>query len=127
MDNFNRILSFIIGLVVVVVIVAIIANRINVRRRVSNLTQSISKTVSTTPTRVPTITPVYSPTPTTAAAGTNRSRYTTPQPTQIARTKGGLIVTTTPPNKIPSTGAPTLLLPLSMAGMFMGVYLRKKS
>lgn len=117
MENFNRILSFIIGLVVVVVIVAVIANRINLGKRVSTLSQSLKK-VSPTPTKVSdkdleipyqSSSPTPSPTPKIVVSNkTSDGTY---------ETKGGL---TNQPKKIPSTGAPTLLIPLSLAGAFIG-------
>ena len=118
MENFNRILSFIIGLVVVVVIVAVIANRINLGKRVSTLSQSFKK-VSPTPTKVsdkdleiPYQSSSPTPSPTPKIVVSNKTSDGTYQ------TKGGL--TTTQPKKIPSTGAPTLLIPLSLAGAFIG-------
>lgn len=109
MDNFNRILSFIIGLVVVVVIVAIIANRINLGRRVSTLSNSLRKTTTTpSPSQAPTV----SPTPTQKVVASSNSGY---------QTKGGA---STPPKTIPQTGATTLLVPLSLAGAFIGLRLK---
>lgn len=122
MDNFNRILSFIIGLVVVIVIVAIIANRINLGRRVSTLSQSLKRpsvTPSLTPKNkgleIPYQSKSPTPTPTQKMVASNNTTGGTYQ------TKGGL---STQPQKIPSTGASSLLIPLSLAGAFIGSKLK---
>ena len=120
MDNFNRILSFIIGFVVVIVVIAIVANRLNVRKRISNLTASISKTSPTaTPTRNPTDTPAVTRKPTQIAYGSNNTN-SSGSGTYNSTTKGGQA------NSVPATGAPTLLLPLALSGILLGGKLRKK-
>ncbi|MBI2641720.1 hypothetical protein HYW87_03960, partial [Candidatus Roizmanbacteria bacterium] len=61
MDNFNKILSFVLGLVVVIVFIAVITGRLNLRNRLARVS-GVSPT------------PKQSPTPT-------RNVYITPTPT----------------------------------------------
>jgi len=123
MDNFNRILSFIIGLVVVMIVVAIVANRLNMGRKVSTLSNSLKRSTPTPSPieNIPTTTGYnakLSPTSTLVArqnAATQTGTGTFPT------TKGGVPSSST----IPSTGASTLLVPLALGGSLLGGLLRK--
>lgn len=108
MDNFNKIISFVLGLVVIVVFLAVITGRFKLRDRLPFLSKGATPTptkVVTTPTRMPTITGVKP----TGTYGGNTS-YNKPNPSNI-----------------PATGAPTLLVPTLLSALAMGAYLRKKS
>jgi hypothetical protein len=131
MDNFNRILSFIIGLVVVIVVIAIVANRLNVRKRISNLTASITKSSpSATPTFSPSDTPSITRKPTQIAYGSNNTKGGLEVPSNNTNSNGsGTYSSTTKggqASSVPATGAPTLLLPLAFSGILLGGKLRKK-
>ena len=113
MDNFNRVLSFIIGFIVIAVILVIIIGRLNLKERFASIGNSIRRvTITPSPRVSPTI---------------------TPYPTQYVNNSNGTPVTGngsngtysgTTPNKIPSTGAPTLLIPLAMGGIYLGKKLK---
>jgi len=109
MDNFNKILSFILGLVVVIVFLAIITKKVNLSKGLSFLKKSTTGvTVTPTPTKLPTQTVVISgvnPTPVVY-------NYQTKQPVNS-------------PKSIPATGAPTILLPFAISSLFAGIKLRK--
>lgn len=101
MDNFNKIVSFVLGLIVVVVFIAIISGRLNLGKKLSQMTVKISP--SPTPSKIS----YYTTTPT-----------LTPTGSYIANGKS--------PSSIPSTGSPTLLLPILLSGLGSGLFLRKK-
>lgn len=103
MENFNRVLSFIIGFIVIIVIIAIIAGRLNLRERFANVTSSLRRTATITPT--PRISPYISVTP---IVGNTR------QPTPTTTYYNGK-----QPTKIPSTG-PTLFIPLALGALYVG-------
>ncbi|OGK15429.1 hypothetical protein A2774_04985 [Candidatus Roizmanbacteria bacterium RIFCSPHIGHO2_01_FULL_39_12c] len=105
MDNFNKILSFVLGLVVVIVFLAVITGRINTgnfRRTLINLAGKprVTPTIS--------ISPFLSPT---AVSDQNTTSYGSG-----ART----------PTSIPATGAPTYLLPVLFSTLSLGIYLKKR-
>ncbi len=103
MDNFNKIVSFVLGLVVVIVFLAVITGRLNLRSRIiSGGKISPSPSLSVVPTH---------PYPSTTVMGQN------PQPTNSYSSK--------PITTIPSTGSPTLLLPLLFSGAASGFFLKK--
>ncbi len=105
MDNFNKIVSFVLGLVVIVVFLAVITGRFNLKQKIPLF--------SSKPT--PTPTQVVLPSPTISANA--------PTGTYM----GNNSYNKANPSSIPSTGAPTALLPLLLGGLTMGVYLRKRS
>ena len=100
MDNFNKIISFVLGLIVVIVFLLVITGKFNLKNKINILG---NKTVpSLTPT--PIITQVVNlPSPTAKVSA------------KVARAK-----------TIPSTGSPTLLLPLFFSSLASGIYLRNK-
>lgn len=134
MGNFNKIISFVLGLVVIVVLLVVLATRFNLRDKFLPLT-SDNKKVSITP----------SPTAKNQAKTQNKSqkknqKTVVVKPTQIpasptgsyayhsyktqmsadsTQTKGGVAI-------IPKTGAPTLLLPLVISALLGGVFLKGK-
>jgi hypothetical protein len=108
MDNFNKVLSFILGLVVVIVFFAVLTGRLSLKKGFPFISTKATPTtkveVTPTPTPVSSIV-VSSTTPT-------YHRYQT---------------TTKTPSSIPSTGSPTLLLPFFISTFAAGFYLRKKA
>ncbi len=106
MDNFNKVISFILGLVVVIVFFAVITGRLNLRGRIPLLTRSVSPTqsVKTTPTPISTIR--ISP-----ASVIGNQTYNRYQKT---------------PTTIPATGSPTIILTVLISSLMTGFYLRRK-
>jgi len=113
MDSFNKIVSFVLGLVVVIVFLAVITGRFDIRKRF----QGVGTQVKIVPTVTPTKGPLAFPTPTTALAVGNRII----QPTVINNR-----VNTKAPTSIPSTGSPTIILPLLFSALGLGMYLKKQ-
>jgi len=112
MDSLNKVISFILGLLVVVFLLAIIAGKIKI--------PGVQKTtISATPNQ--TITPSPSSIKTTPSSPTlnilSYHSYQSPTPQE----KGGAKPTT-----IPSTGAPTMLLPSLISTLVAGMYLRNR-
>ena len=110
MDNFNKIISFVLGLVVVIVFLIVIGGRFNLKERVKDF--GSQKKLSPTPTII--IGQYSSPTPSAIKAsgqGTTNT-YTSSQKT---------------PTTIPTTGFPTLLLPALFSTLYLGIYLKKKN
>lgn len=104
MDNFNKIVSFVLGLIVVIVFLAVITGRLNLRNRISGGQQA---KVSPTPT---TVSKLYlSPTPISSVT--------------INKQKNTYAVKT--PSSIPATGSPTVLFPLLFSSLTGGLFLRK--
>lgn len=117
MDNLNKIISFILGLAVVVVILVILATKFNLRERILPLSSNNNTKVTTTPT--PTLTSkaktkVVTNNPTVTNAPSSYHAYNTvaPQPDKVT--------------SIPKTGAPTLLIPITLLSFMTGVYLSKR-
>ncbi|OGK12609.1 hypothetical protein A3C98_00760 [Candidatus Roizmanbacteria bacterium RIFCSPHIGHO2_02_FULL_37_15] len=107
-DNFNRIVSFVLGLIVVVVFLAAVTGRLNLRNRLKNL----GSQTKTSPTPVVKVTSF--PTP---KQLTNLSQEKTNSNSPTAKT----------PTTIPATGLPSFLLPLVFSTFSLGIYLRKKA
>lgn len=105
MDNLNKTLSFILGLVVVLVFLAIVTGRLNLKNKIPLF---LGKT-SPAPTMTVTPTP-KSPTTGTRAGG--NSAYGEYRMRQT-------------PSSIPSTGSPTILLPLLFSGLGGGFFFKK--
>ncbi len=121
MENFNKIISFVLGLVVVIVLLVILTGRFNLRERFLPLRDANRTT--TTPTPQPTA-KKNGATPTKAAAGTQ------PGPTgtyDYHSYKGGTVQSngTGAVTTIPKTG-PGLLLPIAFSVLAGGIYLRRK-
>lgn len=132
MEDFNKVLSFILGLVVVVVFIIVLTNRLNLRGKILPLTFTTPKPSVITPSPKKQTggffsflkRPTPTPTPTKSLARkptpTSYTNYQTGKP--LEQTKGGLSQVAT----IPSTGSPTLLLSLFGASSLLGFYLRKR-
>lgn len=113
MDNFNRIVSFVLGLIVVIVFLIIINRRFNFTGKLFT-GRTASATVTPTITPTPTGNPVvYNTQP-----NTNRNTGTTTYNNQPVTTR---------PQTIPSTGAETALLPAALSSLFAGIYLKGKA
>ena len=116
MDNFNKVLSFILGLVVVIVFFAVLTGRLSLKKGFPFISTKTTPAISTkaTPTAKADVTPT--PTPVSSVV------VSSPTPTyQRYQT------TTKTPSSIPSTGSPTLLLPFLISTLAAGFYLRKKA
>lgn len=111
MENFNKIISFILGLVVVIVFLIIISGRWNVRQ-LFRVSKGNTASQLVTPTTKPTTVDATG-TPTTTKAPT-RTPTPSRRPMQAV-------------NNIPNTGANIVVLPLLLAGLAGGLSLRKKS
>ena len=105
MDNFNKVVSFVLGLVVIVVFLAIITGRFRLGNTLTNLTK---RNVTATPTPSK-----KNPTPTRVVSKNQKKTPITYNQYQA-------------PTSIPSTGAPTLFVPLLISGLFVGRFLQKQ-
>ena len=127
MDSFNKVISFVLGLVVVLVFFAVVTGKINFK----------SKTGTTSATKI-TISPTSAPKSNGGFFGFLKSNNPTPTPTQ--KPASSIIINTSENNiykqnnqvaqqsnarSIPSTGLPTLFLPLLFSGLIGGSILRK--
>lgn len=121
MDSFNKVISFVLGLVVVLVFFAFVTGKINLK---SKTTQTSKTTLtqknnggffgffkSTTPT------PTQKPPLTTNNAGTISGNNIYKQNNQIPKSSDA--------KSIPSTGLPTLFIPMLLSGLVGGNFLRK--
>lgn len=103
MENLNKIVSFVLGLVVIIVFLAVITGRFKLQNKLPFL----SKKATPTPTMTVRPTSLF---PTGVMPTGTYNSYNKPNATTI-----------------PSTGAPTFLLPLLFSGLAVGAYLRKKT
>ena len=123
MDSFNKVISFILGLVVVLVFFAVVTGKINLKSKTSSA-------LNITPTPIQknsggffgffkSATPL-TPTPTqkqsSVAISTNENNVYK-QNDQVAKSSNA--------KSIPSTGLPTLLIPILLSGLIGGGFLRK--
>jgi len=122
MDSFNKVISFALGLVVVLVFFAVVTGKINLKSKTST---TASKSIltptpaqknsggffglfkSATPTPTPTVKPISS-----IKVDTENNVYK-----QNTTTSGA--------KSIPSTGLPTLFIPMLISGLAGGSFLRK--
>lgn len=107
MDNLNKTVSFVLGLVVVLVFLAIITGRLNLKNKIPFLSGKASPT--------PTI--KNTPTPTKLVESNKENSMYGNYATKQGKT----------PTTIPSTGSPTILLPLLFSGLGGGFLLRRRS
>ncbi len=118
MDQFNKAISFFLGLIVVVVFLAVATGKINLKGKTLPFLKG--STVTTTPT------PTLEPTSTSSLSKvSNTQNKPTPGTVQNSqyRSYSGSVNTA---NTIPNTG-PELLLPLVVSTFFGGSFLRKIS
>ncbi len=150
MGDFNKVVSFFLGLIVVVVFLAVVTGRLNLRQRV--LSNNVKRVVTPTPTtkaekksggflffRRATPTPTPTPhriTPTIRQQPTAITNYKTGNQIVIAtptKTQPITYITPQPTSTnssseiatIPSTGADTALIPFALSSLAAGLYLSK--
>lgn len=114
MEDFNKILSFILGLIVVVVALVVIARRYDFTKKLLPFSSSAKVTVTPTPTGKVISEVVVGQPEVNGQSTTNKYQVNQYQSTKT-------------PSTIPSTGSPTLLLPAFLSSFFLGMRLRKKS
>ena len=115
MDNFNKIVSFVLGLVVVIVFLAIITGKFNPRKGI----QSLTLKGKLTPTPTLSVKSYLSPSPTPASFALNQTNTNTYNRTNSVSTKT--------PTSIPATGSPTMLIPTLFSTLSLGIFLKKKN
>lgn len=110
MENFNKVLSFILGLVVVVVFVAVFSGRLNLTGKLAPLTKGLAGRTS----QISPI-PIQSPSIPTQTPSENNRYQTVSQNTD----QTSAIIS------IPKTGSPTFLQPLLVSTALLGLYLSR--
>lgn len=100
MDNFNKVISFVLGLVVVVVFLAVISGRLNLKNRLASG-------------KNPTATPTQATDEKTSTVSVGSTKYQTN--TSIVKQ----------PSTIPSTGAPLFLFPVVISSFLGGIFLKR--
>jgi cellulase/cellobiase CelA1 len=133
MDSFNKVISFVLGLVVVLVFFAVVTGKINLTGK--------TKTISTSKS-------ILTPTPTQKSSGGFFSflKRATPTPTPTKKLTSSVTINNNENNEnnennvykqnsqisgssniktIPSTGLPTLFIPILFSGLIGGSFLRK--
>jgi hypothetical protein len=116
MEQFNKVISFVLGLVVVIIFLAVATGRINLKKGIWPFT-----TARTTPTAARS-----TPTPT-PRGGTlslnqtqrNQTKVNVPTPNANYRSYNG-----STPSNIPNTG-PELLIPMAISSLLGGAFLKK--
>lgn len=117
MEQFNKVISFVLGLVVVIIFLAVATGRINLRGGIWPFTRA-----RTTPTAART-TPTPTPPRGLALTQTPRNQgQTAPTPGGTAYNRYNYNGST--PSTIPNTG-PALLLPIAAASLLGGSILKK--
>lgn len=110
MENFNKVLSFILGLVVVVVFVAVFSGRLNLTGKLAPFTKGLTDRttqISPTPTQSPSVSTQTSP----EYNGYQTVSQNTNQTSAIT--------------SIPKTGSPAFLQPLLVSTTLLGLYLSR--
>jgi hypothetical protein len=103
-SGLNKVISFILGLVVVVVFVAVLTGKINLKKP-GFLSGKISPTVAPSPL----------PTSTTTSVSVQNGQNVQVNKYDVKS-----------PGSIPSTGLPTIVLPILLSALAGGIFLRKK-
>lgn len=127
MDSFNKVISFVLGLVVVLVFFAVVTGKINLKSK-SNTDSKTVVSISPTPTVKPTVNNggffgffrSTSPTPTQKLSSITINTSENNTYKQSNQTYGSSTA-----KSIPSTGLPTLFVPLLFSGLAGGSFLRK--
>lgn len=110
MENFSKVLSFILGLVVVVIAVAVFSGRLNLGKFVPLTKGLTGKTAQVSPT------PTQTPGGSSPQTSPEYNRY---QTTAQNTNQTGTIAA------IPKTGSPTLLQPILFSTVLLGLYLSR--
>ena len=124
MDSFNKVISFVLGLVVVLVFFAVVTGKINLKSKTSSTSTSKS-TIIPTPAqksnggffgffKSASPTPTQKPSSITINTGENNVYK---QNNQVASSSNA--------KSIPSTGLPTIFIPILFSGLAGGSFLRK--
>lgn len=126
MDSFNKVISFVLGLVVVLVFFAVVTGKINLKGKTGIISKS---TLTPTPIQKnnegffsflkpknPSPTPTQKPSSITIGTNTSENNVykQNDQVIQYSNAKS-----------IPSTGLPTLFVPILLSGLVGGNFLRK--
>lgn len=118
MEDFNKVISFILGLIVVVVALVIITRKYDFTKKLLPFSSNAKVTATPTPKSkvVSEVTVKGQP-----ASDQSRSNY------QVNNYQKQTTSTEKIPTTIPSTGAPTFLLPIYLSSLFIGLKLRKRN
>ncbi|MBI2051914.1 hypothetical protein HYT33_04100 [Candidatus Roizmanbacteria bacterium] len=114
MENFNKVLYFILGLVVVLVFVIVVTRRLNLQTRFLPFATPTPKTAKKEAAKQP----QEMPAPTLAV-----TQYQT-KPAQQGQ-KGQEALGRV--SQIPSTGAPLFVIPAASSALLLGLYLRRQN
>ncbi len=143
MEQFNKALSFILGLVVVAVFIVVASGKFNIKglnipkaNTASNITPTITPILSPKPTSKPWFSffskPEATPTPTPKAKPiivqktvTNNAGAVTQQVQQDQNYKPYSVSNSNSPTSIPNTGVPIVLFPLFGASFITGAFMKK--
>ncbi len=134
MEQFNKALSFILGLVVVAVFIVVASGKFNFKNALFPKSQVATNGITPTVTPKPTSKPWFSFNQPTAKP--------TPKPTSVPKTNVYTMNTTntaqqqdpnyhsysgsTAPTSIPNTGVPFLAFPLFGSSLLTGIFMKKK-
>lgn len=124
MEQFNKVISFVLGLVVVIIFLAVATGRINLKGGVWPFTRA--KTTPTVAKGTPT------PTPKSSTLSLNQTKTATKNGTVAAVPTPGSAqyhsysYNGSVPSSIPNTG-PELLLPIAISSLLGGSFLQKMS
>jgi hypothetical protein len=144
MEGVNKIVSLFLGLILVIVLFAIVTGRINLKNRLPTLSFFKKTTPTVTPVKLNDIlsntsqnTVVTLPPPPASsnitAFPTQSISFPTPTlvkaPSYFAQQKNAPFKqqNIVPVQKIPSTGSPTLMIPLALSLLSGGIFLKRKS
>ena len=129
MDSFNKVISFVLGLVVVLVFFAVATGKINLRGK-TGVASTTKITIS--PTQTPKNNGGFfglfksnSPTPTSTPTQEPTSSITINTSENNVYKQNNQVVPQSKAKSIPSTGLPTLFIPLLFSGLAGGSILRK--
>ena len=112
MEDFNKIISFVLGLIIVVVALVIITRKYDFTKKLLPFSSNAKISVTPTPTGK-----VISEV---TVKGQPGASY------QVNNYQQQTIPSGKTPTSIPATGAPTFLLPIYAASFFLGLRLKKK-
>lgn len=113
MEDFNKVISFILGLIVVVVALVIITRKYDFTKKLLPFSSNAKVTVTPTP-KGKVISEV-------TVEGQSTSDY------QVNNYQNQTTTAGKTPSTIPATGAPTFLLPIYLSSLFIGLKLRKRN
>jgi len=112
MEQFNKALSFILGLVVVAVFIIVASGKFNIKGL--NLAKSASPTKT-----APTMTPIPTKSPSVLRTSTQAPQQKKVDP-NFHSYSGSTV-----PTSIPSTGVPIVIFPLLGSSLLTGIFMKK--